>query len=328
MSHTEAMFHDVRFAYDAAPKDLFVGLELHFPSGWTGIVGANGAGKTTILRLVAGQLAPRSGGISAPPRALYCAQRTDSPPELLAALIEAEDKAALKLRSRLKIESDWLVRWDTLSHGERKRAQICSALWWGPELLAIDEPTNHIDGEARRLLARSLRSFRGVGLLVSHDRELLDELCHQCLFVAPPGAQMRAGSYTSASAQQVADEDNLRRQRDEATQELSRLGSRPERLLDSAEPSPGEIRKILLATGIARAPHLIVMDEPTNHLDLPSVECLEAALADCPCALLLVSHDLSFLHRLTERRWDLVPDEPGLRIDLRVSPNWGAELGT
>ena len=47
------------------------------------------------------------------------------------------------------------------------------------------------------------------------------------------------------------------------------------------------------------------MDEPTNHLDLPSIECLENALAEAPCALLLVSRDERFLARLTVRRWQL-----------------------
>ena len=86
---------------------------------------------------------------------------------------------------------------------------------------------------------------------------------------------------------------------------VSRLGSRPHRLLESTEPSPGEIRKIVLAMGISNATHLIVMDEPTNHLDLPSIECLEEALSDCPCGLLLVSHDQRFLDRLTKRTWNI-----------------------
>jgi ATPase subunit of ABC transporter with duplicated ATPase domains len=89
---------------------------------------------------------------------------------------------------------------------------------------------------------------------------------------------------------------------------VSRLGSRPHRLLESLEPSPGEIRKILLAMGIANVPHLVVMDEPTNHLDLPSMECLEEALMGCPCGLLLVSHDRRFLEALTRRRWHLSKD--------------------
>jgi ATPase subunit of ABC transporter with duplicated ATPase domains len=77
------------------------------------------------------------------------------------------------------------------------------------------------------------------------------------------------------------------------------LGSEPERLLETNDPSPGELRKLMLALGMEQAPHLIIMDERTNHLDLPSIECLEAALEACPSALLLVSHDLRFLQRLT-----------------------------
>jgi ATPase subunit of ABC transporter with duplicated ATPase domains len=89
---------------------------------------------------------------------------------------------------------------------------------------------------------------------------------------------------------------------------VSRLGSRPHRLLESVKPSPGEIRKVLLATGIANRPHIIVMDEPTNHLDLPSIECLEQALAGCPCGLLLVSHDQRFLDVLAHKRWHVSED--------------------
>ena len=100
---------------------------------------------------------------------------------------------------------------------------------------------------------------------------------------------------------------------------VSRLGSRPQRLLDSREPSPGEVRKLLLALGMARLPHLIVMDEPTNHLDLPSIEALEAALMDCPCGLLLVSHDERFLSGLTGQRWRISSARDGnseLNIEL------------
>jgi ATPase subunit of ABC transporter with duplicated ATPase domains len=92
---------------------------------------------------------------------------------------------------------------------------------------------------------------------------------------------------------------------------ISRLGSRPARLLESALPSPGEVRKLLLAIGIVRGPHLIVMDEPTNHMDLPGILCLEQALADCPCAVLLVSHDESFLEGITATDWQLTRDGSG-----------------
>jgi ATPase subunit of ABC transporter with duplicated ATPase domains len=94
---------------------------------------------------------------------------------------------------------------------------------------------------------------------------------------------------------------------------VSRLGSRPQRLLETTEPSPGEIRKILLALGITRTPHLLIMDEPTNHLDLPSIQCLEEALVECPCGLLLVSHDRYFLDRFTTNRWHITAAQDGER---------------
>jgi ATPase subunit of ABC transporter with duplicated ATPase domains len=99
---------------------------------------------------------------------------------------------------------------------------------------------------------------------------------------------------------------------------VNRLGSRPQRLLESVEPSPGETRKLLLALGIAHEPHVIIMDEPTNHMDLPSIQCLEDALDGCPCGLLLVSHDKLFLKRLTNRWWDVLRfDHPSDDVELR-----------
>jgi macrolide transport system ATP-binding/permease protein len=95
---------------------------------------------------------------------------------------------------------------------------------------------------------------------------------------------------------------------------VSGLGTRPERLLESDEPSPGETRKRLLAIGVIPRPHLITMDESTNHLDLSSIEMLEKALDDCPCGLLLVSHDKRFLQATTSKRWSLVPQEEGYMV--------------
>jgi macrolide transport system ATP-binding/permease protein len=92
------------------------------------------------------------------------------------------------------------------------------------------------------------------------------------------------------------------------------LGSEPERLLATETPTPGETRKLLLALGVVREPWLIVMDEPTNHLDLPSTELLEQALAACPCALLLVSHDARFLAAVGCETWLLASSAGGSRL--------------
>ncbi len=108
---------------------------------------------------------------------------------------------------------------------------------------------------------------------------------------------------------------------------VSRLGSRPAGLMDSVEPSPGELRKLLLGMGIAQQPYLIIMDEPTNHFDLPSIECLEDALADCPCGLLLVSHDMRFLRWLTQLQWHIDRAETVSVLESRYLPAEPEDLG-
>jgi ATPase subunit of ABC transporter with duplicated ATPase domains len=86
---------------------------------------------------------------------------------------------------------------------------------------------------------------------------------------------------------------------------IAALGVDPDWLLASAEPSPGEARKLALALALSRNAWLLVLDEPENHLDLPSIERLEAALRDYPGALVLVSHDDTLAAKLTTRTWQI-----------------------
>ena len=86
---------------------------------------------------------------------------------------------------------------------------------------------------------------------------------------------------------------------------VARLNSDPARLLEGGEPSPGELRKLMLALGMLGKPALIVMDEPTNHLDLHSTQALQELLAGFPGALLLVSHDAALLDAATGTRWEV-----------------------
>jgi len=84
---------------------------------------------------------------------------------------------------------------------------------------------------------------------------------------------------------------------------VAALGVDPERLRDTEQPSPGEARKLEIAFGLAGRAWLLVLDEPTNHLDLPAIQSLEAALAQWPGTLLLVSHDEAFAARCTSIEW-------------------------
>jgi len=217
------LFQNVSFTYDRATDFLIRNLSVHFTQGWTGIVGANGVGKSTILKLATGNLKAQQGRVIIPEFSIYCQQRTDNAPNQLYDLIHAINGDAFRIKGRLGVEDDWLGRWSTLSHGERKRAQIAVAMWRKPQVLAVDEPTNHLDVEAQDLLFEALSTFHGVGMIVSHDRKLLDDLCHQCLFVEPPDAILRPGNYSHGLQQAEKDKMAVQKQRTQVKKDFSRL---------------------------------------------------------------------------------------------------------
>ena len=233
-------FLAVGFQYQQQTIPLFEHVDLVFPEGWTAILGANGGGKTTLLQLATGILTPDSGFITRPETRLYIAQRTDEPPEIYGDFSYAYDKEACRLHGILQVQRDWLYRWETLSHGERKRAQLACALWQEPEVMAVDEPTNHLDSTAIQLVTNALGSYHGIGILVSHDRTLADTLCKRTAIVHAPHIRMmdcapsialdESSRIASAARQSVRDEtQNL----NQITTELSRrstLASRQDSL--------------------------------------------------------------------------------------------------
>ncbi len=202
---------DVGYTYPAQDSPLFSHLSVTAAPGWTGVVGGNGTGKSTLLRIIAGEITVDRGNLRTPQPVYHCVQRTDAAPNELVELCSYPDADAGRLVSRLEIEGDWPYRWTTLSQGERKRAQVAVALWSRPAVLLLDEPTNHLDGHSRGLLGTALQTFEGIGLLVSHDRDLLDDLCYQCLFFDIGGsAVMRPGGFSAGS--EIAEKE---RERDE-----------------------------------------------------------------------------------------------------------------
>ncbi len=479
---------DISFRYAASPEPVFTGLDVTFPTGWTGIVGANGCGKSTLAKVAGGLLQPDCGSVV--PRGLfcsYCAQEPAiTPTDLLDFACDYSPKAR-ELRTQLQIDDDFCMRFDCLSCGEQKKVQIACALAQQPDILILDEPTNHVDAACRQQLAAMLEGFCGIGLLISHDRELLDALASQCLTCEDGRWIMRPGGYTQTTTQgekerksavekraqlrteakrlkqesqrraakaaqsdarrsrrklDIHDSDgrakvglaifsgqdgkaaslasNMRERADKAqaaadaafvtkryegelwldatpaarkmlvripeaalpcgpervlhvpelfinnsshigitgangsgkttlvrhlmglvpddvpmlyipqelgqqrtrtlTAELAaleptargqvlstvtQLGTGARTLLDSDLLSPGTARKLLLVMGLKDAPALIVMDEPTNHMDLPSIEALQRALAACPVALVLVSHDTLLLEACCSELWDV-----------------------
>jgi len=151
MYHTFLRFKDVSFTYPGSIDHAVTDVSLNLDSGWTAFAGANGSGKTTVLKLSAGILAPDTGSIVSSGKAVYCAQRTDELPERSDAFSYDWSRETIRLRDVLQLGDDWASRWTTLSHGERKRFQIAVALWSRPAVLALDEPFNHLDVHGQRI---------------------------------------------------------------------------------------------------------------------------------------------------------------------------------
>jgi energy-coupling factor transporter ATP-binding protein EcfA2 len=113
-------FKSVCFSYPSSIEPVLKDISVEFHSGWTGITGDNGAGKSTFLMLAAGLLKPQSGKIIGS-GGVYCPQRTDELSGRWEDFFCAGGNEAGRIMSRLGIGADWPYRWDSLSHGERKR---------------------------------------------------------------------------------------------------------------------------------------------------------------------------------------------------------------
>ena len=96
---------------------------------------------------------------------------------------------------------------------------------------------------------------------------------------------------------------------------VAALGIDPDRLLESAAPSPGEARKLAMAYGLGRQVWAMVLDEPTNHLDMPAIERLEEALVEYPGAMVIVTHDDALARKCTNVEWRLNAG----RVEIRSS---------
>ncbi len=212
-------FERVAFAYPSAAP-LFAAVDLHLARGFTGVVGDNGAGKSTLFALLTGALAPTSGRVLRDPGDLviaHTAQEVETLPADVAALGDR------KWIARLGLSDDQLERWPTLSPGERRRWQFAAVLAREPDVWLLDEPTNHVDAGTRAVLLGALRRFRGIGVVISHDRELLDALTTQTVRVHRGEVRAYPGGYSAAKQTWDGDLARAREVRHAAQKQAERI---------------------------------------------------------------------------------------------------------
>ena len=236
--------HDVSFGYpppeDAAPgapptvivrnvnRSVLAGQRI-------GILGANGQGKSTLVKTVARALAPL-GGEMTEGKGLnigYFAQQeldvlrpADNPLEHMIRLVRdliAEGKISGQatreqdLRSFLgmfNFSGDMVKQAvGSMSGGEKARLVLCMIVWQRPNLLLLDEPTNHLDLATREALSMALNEFEGTVMLVSHDRALLRAVCDEFWMVSRGGVEPFDGDLDDYQRYLL---DEARRQREAA----------------------------------------------------------------------------------------------------------------
>ena len=170
-----------------------------YPNDRIGVLGANGTGKTTLLRCLAGELAPIRGALTRGRHSAvgYFAQHQLESLDLRRTPLEHMDECAdFASQEALDYLGGWGFGGDdvrrraaTFSGGEKARLVLAIIACQEPAVLVLDEPTNHLDLDMREALALALQRYQGALLLVSHDRHLLRQCVDSLWLVADARVQ-------------------------------------------------------------------------------------------------------------------------------------------
>ncbi|KJK33333.1 ABC transporter [Lentzea aerocolonigenes] len=222
-THVHLTTQDLTKGYEAGP--VVDGISLKISAGQRlGVIGENGRGKTTLLRLLAGDLVPDQGTVTRHGSLSLVQQEmpfhdSETVGDLLSEALRESRQALSELDSAAEpfderryahalAHAEAIEAWDAerraeialkaldadhpkskqlkeLSVGQRYRVRLACLLAERADVLLLDEPTNHLDEHALNFLTERLRQHHGVVVLVSHDRTLLDDVCTQLLDLDP-----------------------------------------------------------------------------------------------------------------------------------------------
>ena len=221
-------------------RTLFRHMNLSLEEGQcTGVVGKNGVGKSTLLKICLQQLEPTSGKaiLGKQVKINYIDQsrmQLDGTGSLLDEISDGNEKiefgdenigARAYLRRFLFSDERINERVDLLSGGEHARLMLAKVLKTGGNLIVLDEPTNDLDLQSLRILEEALAAFRGTILVVSHDRYFLDRICDQIVAFEDDGVKVTPGNFSYYLEKRQARENAARAQATAANRSAKKRAS-------------------------------------------------------------------------------------------------------
>ena len=193
---------DLTFRYDGAFSNIFENVSFNIDTDWKlGLIGRNGKGKTTFLKLLQGKY-EYEGTITKNVEVDYFPFEIKDKEKISIEIVNeiapnVEDWEIIKELNLLDTDAEVLYRnFNTLSGGEQVKILLISLFLKGNNFLLIDEPTNHLDIKTRNNLVDYLNKKKGF-ILVSHDRDFLDKVVNHIISINNTNIEIRQGNFSS-----------------------------------------------------------------------------------------------------------------------------------
>ena len=237
-------FNNLTFTYEGSPDAVLENMTFQIDTDWKlGLIGRNGKGKTTLLRLLMGDY-EYQGSISCSAKCDYFPYSVPERDLERCAIDLAEEWKPgveswqiLIQMSQIGMDPECLYRpFGTLSHGERTRVMLAVLFAAENEFLLIDEPTNHLDTDARESVKTFLAGKKGF-ILVSHDRDLLDAVCDHVLVLNRETVEVQSGNFSSWWENKERRDNFARAENERHAKEISKLKAAADRSARWAEKS-------------------------------------------------------------------------------------------